>query len=595
MSGSTDRAIRWLRRVSATTAIGLLLTGATLSVAAAETRTLKFYNLHTRERAEIAYKRNGRYIPDGLQRINVFLRDWRRNQPTKMDPQLLDLVWEAYRQSGSRDYINVICGFRAPATNNMLRSRSSGVAKESQHTRGKALDWFLPDVPLRKLRDIGLKMQVGGVGYYPRSGSPFVHFDVGNARHWPRMSRKELAAVFPNGNTIHVPSDGKPLPGYQQALASYKARRAGQASLVANAQETRSGGRSLLATIFGGGSDEAEDMADADVAPAVRAAPAARGRTAPAAAEPAAPRGGTAVAAVTPSNRPALPGGVAVGMASDFDTSAPAAAAPAPAEASTAVAALQNIPVPTFAPVRPEAGEPITSTMVAALEDQAARAAADPAAAAQLAYAVPTPKDRPIFEEVLKGRPSVAVAEAPAPGASIEDVLARAAVPAPAPAQASAPAAAPAAVAPASAAEVRVATLTPTPRPEIRPTARAETAARTALPAAAAVPAPVRGQSAPAPAAAHAKAVPATATGGKTGRVVRAAIPTPGSSQDAIASRIDVASAFASPDDAASTALIAKMGRLISQRPDAAPAAAGFSNETAGSGRSSRFSASALD
>ena len=70
----------------------------------------------------------------------------------------------------------------------MLRRRSKGVAKNSQHMRGKAMDFFIPGVPLAKLRAIGLRMQVGGVGFYPTSGSPFVHMDTGSVRHWPRMT-----------------------------------------------------------------------------------------------------------------------------------------------------------------------------------------------------------------------------------------------------------------------------------------------------------------------------------------------------------------------------------------------------------------------
>jgi hypothetical protein len=75
-----------------------------------------------------------------------------------------------------------------------------------------------------------MQMQVGGVGYYPTSGSPFVHLDVGNVRAWPRMSRQELARIFPNGQTMHLPADGRPLPGYNQAIANYK-KRVGPASI----------------------------------------------------------------------------------------------------------------------------------------------------------------------------------------------------------------------------------------------------------------------------------------------------------------------------------------------------------------------------
>lgn len=209
-------------------------------IASAETRSLKLYFLHTKERAEITYKVNGKYIDSGLRKINRLLRDWRRDEPTKMDPKLLDLVWEVYSQSGSRDYIHVISAYRSPATNSMLRKRSKGVAKNSQHTLGKALDFFLPDVKLSKLRAIGLKVGNGGVGYYPTSGSPFVHMDTGRVRHWPRMSRKELVQLFPDGKTLHIPTDGKPLPGYERALASYKGRRANSPEIqIAKAEDVR--------------------------------------------------------------------------------------------------------------------------------------------------------------------------------------------------------------------------------------------------------------------------------------------------------------------------------------------------------------------
>lgn len=209
-------------------AIGAFASGA----AHAEDRALKLYNNHTKERATIVFKRNGKYDRAGLAKINQFLRDWRRNEPTKMDPQLLDLVWEAYRKTGSNEYIHVVSAYRSPATNGALRSRSKGVAKNSQHTRGKAIDFFIPGVPLAELRAIGLRAQVGGVGYYPTSGSPFVHMDTGSVRHWPRMSRQQLVKVFPKGKTLHVPSDGKPLPGYSFALAAHKSRSSGTTAIA---------------------------------------------------------------------------------------------------------------------------------------------------------------------------------------------------------------------------------------------------------------------------------------------------------------------------------------------------------------------------
>lgn len=249
------------RLVRTAIALAFAATGLFASaVAQAETRTLKIYHVHLNEHSEITFKRNGRYLSDGLNKLNRAVRDWRRNEPTKMDPKLFDLIWEVYRKTGSRGYINVIGGYRSPATNSMLRKRSNGVAEKSQHIRGKAMDFYIPGVSLKKLRDAGLRAQVGGVGYYPSSGSPFVHMDVGNVRHWPRLSRRELMALFPDGKTVHVPTDGKPLAGYEVALAASKARKSRGDSIITSSEGSNGRPKSLLAALFGGGADEEEDQ-----------------------------------------------------------------------------------------------------------------------------------------------------------------------------------------------------------------------------------------------------------------------------------------------------------------------------------------------
>jgi uncharacterized protein YcbK (DUF882 family) len=225
-------------------------------------RTLKLYFIHTKEKAEITFKRNGRYDQRGLKQLNTFLRDWRRNEPTKMDPRLFDLVWEVYQKVGGKGYINVVSAYRSPATNGMLRSRSKGVAKKSQHMLGKAMDFYIPGVKLATLRATAVKFQVGGVGYYPTSGSPFVHLDVGSVRAWPRMSRQELVRLFPDGKTMHLPTDGQPLPGYQQAVADYKRRVGAKDIQVAGGGSTPSASKrkgGFLAALFGGGGDEDEE------------------------------------------------------------------------------------------------------------------------------------------------------------------------------------------------------------------------------------------------------------------------------------------------------------------------------------------------
>jgi uncharacterized protein YcbK (DUF882 family) len=258
IAGSVSRLVRLVL-------FGLIAVSAGLSAtfgASAETRSLKLYYIHTKERAEIVFKRNGRYDQAGLNKLNRFLRDWRRNEPTKMDPRLFDLVWEVYQQTNARDYIHVVSAYRSPATNDMLRRTRGGQASKSQHMVGKAMDFYIPGVKISKLREVGMKLQGGGVGYYPKSGSPFVHLDVAGVRAWPRMSRQELTRLFPNGKTLHLPPDGKPLPGYNVALAEYKARGGAIASSAASSgggsgNSSRSGG-GLLAALFGGGDEDEE-------------------------------------------------------------------------------------------------------------------------------------------------------------------------------------------------------------------------------------------------------------------------------------------------------------------------------------------------
>jgi uncharacterized protein YcbK (DUF882 family) len=165
--------------------------------ASGETRTISFHHTHTNEDLTITYKRNGRYDEGALKKINQFMRDWREDEPTTMDPHLIDLLWEVHHEVGAKDPIWVVCGYRSPATNSMLRRRSRGVAKFSQHMQGHAIDFYIPGIPLRELQEAGLRAQRGGVGIYPSSG--FVHMDTGGVRHWPRMPEVQLASILKKG------------------------------------------------------------------------------------------------------------------------------------------------------------------------------------------------------------------------------------------------------------------------------------------------------------------------------------------------------------------------------------------------------------
>ena len=189
-----------------------------------ETRTLSFHHTHSGEDLTVTFKRDGRYDEEALKELNHFLRDWRSQDQTVMDRHLFDILWEVYRDVDGKKPIQIISSYRSPATNAMLRRRSSGVARFSQHMLGHAMDFYIPDVPLEQIRFAGLRLQRGGVGFYPTSGSPFVHLDTGSIRHWPRMTHDQLARVFPDGRTVHIPSDGVPLKGYELARADIEKR-----------------------------------------------------------------------------------------------------------------------------------------------------------------------------------------------------------------------------------------------------------------------------------------------------------------------------------------------------------------------------------
>lgn len=175
------------------------------------TRTISFYHIHTKETLTVTYKKDGHYIPEAMQKIDWLMRDWRKNKAVRIDPETVDLLWEMHTELGSREPINVICGYRSHDTNEMLRRTVGGQASQSQHITGKAIDATFPDVPLKRMRYSALVRERGGVGYYPTSGIPFVHVDTSRVRHWPRLPRYELALLFPNGHSKQMPAEGGPI------------------------------------------------------------------------------------------------------------------------------------------------------------------------------------------------------------------------------------------------------------------------------------------------------------------------------------------------------------------------------------------------
>ncbi|MFQ5988829.1 MAG: DUF882 domain-containing protein [Candidatus Methylomirabilales bacterium] len=148
----------------------------------AREKSLSFHSLHTGENLEITYWVDGSYVPEALKQVDYILRDWRTGKIHTIDPALLDYLFDLRRAMDSTAPFNVISGYRSRETNEMLRKKSSGIAKNSLHLRGKAIDVSLPGRDLASLRKTAIAMKRGGVGYYPRLN--FVHLDTGRFRKW---------------------------------------------------------------------------------------------------------------------------------------------------------------------------------------------------------------------------------------------------------------------------------------------------------------------------------------------------------------------------------------------------------------------------
>jgi uncharacterized protein YcbK (DUF882 family) len=318
-------------------------TSTQTAVANGDTRTISLLHAHTGETINATFRVNGSYDQATLKKLNWFLRDWRNDAVIQMDPRLFDVVWETHRGAGSTSPIRVNSAYRSPETNSMLRRRSRGVAQFSLHTQGKAMDIHVPDVTTTRLRETAIRMQRGGVGFYPSSG--FVHLDVGNVRAWPRMRYDQLARLFPDGKTVHIASDGRTLPGYDDARVQLASRNGTNAPTLA---QVRSGG--FLASLFGW-----EEEAD-DTPRAPRRGQAASVRTAALAPAAAPPRDDSSAAAFfaadqrrmsavqrAEANRPRGPTYVSAPQPAPV-------AAPVVAAAPPVAAAPANLPLPPRRP-----------------------------------------------------------------------------------------------------------------------------------------------------------------------------------------------------------------------------------------------------
>ena len=181
------RDFRWAAALAAVGAATARAAGAAVRPRRplrAEEKRLSFYNTHTAEAIDAVFWSDGAYVPEGLRLIDRVLRDHRSGAVQPMDRRLLELLFELRTSLGTTKPFHIISGFRSPESNAYLRglSPASGVAKQSQHVLGRAIDIRVPGVALARLREVALGMKKGGVGFYPSSN--FVHVDVGRVRRW---------------------------------------------------------------------------------------------------------------------------------------------------------------------------------------------------------------------------------------------------------------------------------------------------------------------------------------------------------------------------------------------------------------------------
>jgi uncharacterized protein YcbK (DUF882 family) len=160
------------------------LTFAAIDEIALKEKSLSLFNPRTKESFEGIYYSNGDYVPKALDIINHIMRDTRTGDVKIIDKSLLDLIYALSLKLKPKEPFQIISGYRTPKTNNLLRKRGKGAAKNSYHLKGQAADIRLPGFRTSVLRKAAYELKSGGVGYYPKSR--FVHIDIGPIRYWSK-------------------------------------------------------------------------------------------------------------------------------------------------------------------------------------------------------------------------------------------------------------------------------------------------------------------------------------------------------------------------------------------------------------------------
>ena len=236
--GSLRYHRRWFLRGMAASLLSLSSTPAEAGQGLSDLlgwRYLSFLNVHTSERLTVPYAQQGKVLPAAMSAVRQLLHDHHDGTLHDIDPKLLDVLYSIMRLVGGNagSTIQVTSGYRSPHTNSVLRQMYDGVAANSYHMRGQAIDFSVPGVALTDLQRAALSVRGGGVGYYPAHN--FLHVDVGPVRQWggtgglavpgggPLGHREQLMV---NGRLLHLtPAQSHNLALHRRALAWDRLRR----------------------------------------------------------------------------------------------------------------------------------------------------------------------------------------------------------------------------------------------------------------------------------------------------------------------------------------------------------------------------------
>ena len=180
--GMTRRALLGAFAATTLTAAPTYTKAAGFLRGGGDIRRIRMYSGRTGERIDMIYWIEGQYIRDAVREVNLFMRDWRTNDVMGIDLRTIDIMAASHNLLDVNEPYMLLSGYRSPKTNAMLRSRSSGVARNSLHMRGQAADLRLASRSVNQVARAAIACSGGGVGRY--SGSNFVHMDCGQVRSW---------------------------------------------------------------------------------------------------------------------------------------------------------------------------------------------------------------------------------------------------------------------------------------------------------------------------------------------------------------------------------------------------------------------------